>query len=73
MAHSDTDMHIKCTIKKAISLRVGNPSVEFKSGCSVVDVIFPGELPIEVWWYRKVVMTDKSIIRNFNYPSFHTH
>ena len=55
MAHSDKEMSIKCTIKKAISLRVGNPSVEFKSGCSVVDVMFPGEHPTEVW-YKKVVM-----------------
>ncbi|XP_028398201.1 nicolin-1-like [Dendronephthya gigantea] len=41
MTDSDSDGSIKCIVKKAISLRVGNPSVEFKSGCSVIDVIFP--------------------------------
>ena len=44
----DDDGYIKCTVKKAITLRVGNPSVEFKSGCSVIDVMFPDGRPVEV-------------------------
>ncbi len=48
MADSESDRYIKCTVKKAISLRVGNPSVEFKSGCSVIDVVFPGGQSAEV-------------------------
>ena len=48
MADSDSDGHLKCIVKKAISLRVGNPSVEFKSGCSVIDVIFPAEQAVKV-------------------------
>ena len=42
------DRNLNCVIKKAISLRVGNPSVEFKSGCSVIDVVFPGVKSVEV-------------------------
>jgi hypothetical protein len=48
MADSQDDGYIKCTVKKAITLRVGNPSVEFKSGCSVIDVQFPDGQPVEV-------------------------
>ena len=48
MADLEGDGYIKCAVKKAISLRVGNPSVEFKSGCSVIDVMFPDGLPVEI-------------------------
>ena len=51
MADLEADGYIKCTVKKAISLRVGNPSVEFKSGCSVIDVMFPDGQPVEVIIY----------------------
>ena len=48
MTDLDCNKYINCTVKKAISLRVGNPSVEFKSGCSVIDAVFPDGQLVEV-------------------------
>lgn len=42
------DRCLKCVIKKAILIRVGSPSVDFKSGCSVIDVTFPTTQPVEI-------------------------
>ena len=39
---------LNCVIRKAILMRVGSPSVDFKSGCSVIDVTFPLIQPVEV-------------------------
>ena len=45
-AHSDYEL--ECLVKKVVSLRVGELTAEFKSGCSVVDVLFPGNNTVEV-------------------------
>ena len=39
---------INCNIKPAVHIRVGDPKVDFHSGCSVVDVTFPNTFYVEV-------------------------
>lgn len=48
MEASGTDNCLKCVIKKAVLIRVGSPSVDFNSGCSVIDVTFPSIQQVEI-------------------------
>lgn len=38
----------ECVVKKPVPLRVGDIGTDFKSGCCVVDIQFPGANTVDV-------------------------
>ena len=62
---------IPCTINKLTSLRVGDPSTEFNSGCSIVDVNFPTNRGVDVSMIRSNLFLDLVIQDNYNLYVLH--
>ncbi|XP_046840240.1 nicolin-1-like isoform X2 [Xenia sp. Carnegie-2017] len=51
MENVEREDFLEYTLKKPIFLRVGSPTVEFKSGCCVRDVLFLQEQPVEIGYF----------------------
>lgn len=45
---SPKESPLDCIVRKPVFLRVGDLTSEFKSGCAVIDVLFPGNDTVNV-------------------------